>query len=151
MGVYDTFVDEERKRETQTKAFLNDYPDGMRTFTHTANSNPIVGSLQNFRTYYVETLSYGYFIRIEGEQFTGIVTVLEDNIFNTAFRYPIFDYSGKIWNVDKKTEEMLEKFAICYKILENSPERYLKRFRKENMFKVHVSNRISGRDIWKKF
>lgn len=142
MGNYDEFFDVERNRVTQTKAFFNLFYE----YHHTTNySDKIYNENIPYRTYYVQALSPAYFIRIEGNRFTGIVSIIEDKVTS----YPTFDYGGDRIKIDGDYERALEDLAEMSAILEeNYMHLPMKKIRDSySSIDTHVVKKISGK-LW---
>jgi len=134
MSAFDTFIDDKRKRVSQSKAFAND----MEVY---ALQDKVRSSIK-LRTYYVQTDSPAYFIRIEGNIFTGIVNVIEDNIL----LYPVFDYHGNSLKVDDNYMTALVDIAELSTIIERNT-RHLAMDKLRNDFDVlryHPVNKLAG-------
>lgn len=145
MGLYDEFVDYERGRETQSKAFSND----MRRYEHDVDMNDVIeiytGEMPTnnlYRTYYVQSYTPCFFIRIEGNLFTGIVSVNEDRVFD----YPTVDYMGEKITFDSNYKNVLYDLADLFEIIENNASHLpMKQLRqKYTTIKFSVIDRISG-------
>lgn len=144
MGTYDEFFDYERNRYTQTKAFFNI----MEIYEHDIDMNDVIPETDTkYRTYYVMAGTPCYFIRIEGNNFTGIVSITEDNIL----RYPTLDYYGKEILIDGDYAQTLTDLANLSEIIENNAEHLaMNKLRDEYLsVQYHTLNRISGKKaIW---
>lgn len=152
MGMFDTFTDLERNRASQSKAFNNLMMDYIHdeeisdvvNFVPSNDENintAMFNSMRNYRTFYVQTMTPCYFIRIEGNMFTGIVSTKEDRIIS----YPTYDYYG---NSLKLTPELLEAYdalAEMSEIIETEADHLpMKQLRgKYDILEYHVINRIS--------
>lgn len=137
MGAYDEFFDLERNRTSQSYAFGLNY----NTYYHEIDCDDIVPNEVGYRTYYVQTSTPCYFIRIEGNRFTGIVSVLEDEIKS----YPTFDYGGKFLDLSARYYNTLMEMAEAYAVIEeNAYHLPMKQIRnKYSSFRYHVSGKIS--------
>ena len=127
---YSKFFDLERGRQTQCKAFEEEgkYYVGDE-----------VEALEDYRTYYVEALSYGYYVRVEGLKFTGIVRYDEDMVMS----YPVFTYGGVRKYYTNMEEELVRRLAEIYKAFEESNlEKHKNIIMSVRYFKHHVVNEI---------
>lgn len=134
---YSEFFDLERGRQTQCKAFELEgkYYVGDK-----------VEAVEDYRTYYVETLSYGYYIRVEGLVFTGIVRYDEDMIMS----YPIFTCGGVRKYYTNMEEELVRRLVAIYKAFEEcNLEKYKNILMSVSHLKYHVVDKIREIARWK--
>lgn len=140
MGMFDTFIDLERGRESQSKAFS----ETLSIYYHDVDSSDMVergGS--SYRTYYVFTYQPCFLIRIEGNLFTGIVSVLEDKNFAV---YPVLDYIGGNVDMTDTLIDNLKTMTELYDIIEkNAGHLPMRKLREDyNAVSYCPVNKISG-------
>lgn len=145
MGFFNTFIDKERGRESQSKAFDS---ITMNPYVHESDSSDMVESLENHRTYYIETSTDGYYIRVEGNLFTGIVSFNEDNVLD----YPLYDYQGRridisIFYTDELVEvsHLVEYDEILKKYGHHLPMNKIRANNKR--LQTHVDTYLSGKKL----